>query len=153
MQRALAARPEALAGSIDVRLTSPPVDPGFLSPSSCSLGSIAAIFVSDGFEYGLIHSFCYGILTFSRGKLRSGSNLQRGINLDASSNQPFGIEMADNQLPKIMTVKEVSEYLRVHPSTVYKLVKNGGMPAFRVGSDWRFASEVIDRWLDKLSSR
>jgi excisionase family DNA binding protein len=57
----------------------------------------------------------------------------------------------NNQLPKIMTVKEVSEYLKVHPSTVYKLVKNGGMPAFRVGSDWRFASDVIDRWLDKLS--
>lgn len=46
----------------------------------------------------------------------------------------------------IMTVKEVSEYLRVHPSTVYKMLRTGGLPAFRIGTDWRFNAEEIDRW-------
>jgi len=49
-------------------------------------------------------------------------------------------------LPRVMTVKDLSEYLRVHPSTVYKLLRRGEVPAFRVGSDWRFNAEVIDRW-------
>jgi excisionase family DNA binding protein len=51
-----------------------------------------------------------------------------------------------NSLPRVMTVKELSEYLRVHPSTVYKLLRRGDLPGFRIGTDWRFNAEVIDRW-------
>ncbi len=46
----------------------------------------------------------------------------------------------------VMTVREVSDYLRVHPSTVYRLLKHNQIPAFRMGSDWRFNIESIDRW-------
>ena len=49
-------------------------------------------------------------------------------------------------LPRVMTVKELSEYLRVHPSTIYKLLRTKQLPAFRMGSDWRFNIEGIDRW-------
>jgi excisionase family DNA binding protein len=45
----------------------------------------------------------------------------------------------------IMTVRELSDYLRVHPTTVYRLLKGGKLPAFRVGSDWRFNVESIDQ--------
>jgi excisionase family DNA binding protein len=51
-----------------------------------------------------------------------------------------------------MTVGEVSEYLRVHRATIYKLLKRGGIPAFRIGTDWRFNSETIDRWLTEQAS-
>ncbi len=46
----------------------------------------------------------------------------------------------------ILTVEDVAEYLRVHPSTIYRLVKRKQLPAFKVGSDWRFNRESIDRW-------
>lgn len=46
-----------------------------------------------------------------------------------------------------MTVREVSEYLRVHPTTVYRLVKNGRLPGFKVGDRWRFQQAEIDSWL------
>ena len=46
-------------------------------------------------------------------------------------------------LPRVMTVKELSDYLRVHPSTVYKLLRRGELPGFRTGTDWRFNAEVI----------
>jgi excisionase family DNA binding protein len=49
-------------------------------------------------------------------------------------------------IPQVMTVREVADYLRVHQSTVYRLLKNGQLPGFRVGSDWRFNSEAIDQW-------
>jgi excisionase family DNA binding protein len=52
----------------------------------------------------------------------------------------------EHSLPRVMTVKELSEYLRVHPSTVYKLLRREELPAFRIGSDWRFNAELIDRW-------
>ena len=47
---------------------------------------------------------------------------------------------------KVLTVQEVSTYLRVHPSTIYRMLKKNLLPAFRVGSDWRFTIEAIDKW-------
>ena len=49
----------------------------------------------------------------------------------------------------IMNVKEVAEYLKIHPSTVYKLLRAGDLPAFRIGTDWRFNAEAMDRWCAK----
>jgi excisionase family DNA binding protein len=46
----------------------------------------------------------------------------------------------------VMTVREVAAYLHVHPSTIYKLLKRHQIPAFHVGSDWRFHIRVIDQW-------
>ena len=53
--------------------------------------------------------------------------------------------MADDQ--EVLTVKEVCELLRVHPSTVYKMVRQGKIPSFRIGSDWRFRRDRIVRWM------
>ena len=47
---------------------------------------------------------------------------------------------------KVMTVREVAAYLRVHPTTIYRLVRRNQIPAFHVGSDWRFNIEEIDSW-------
>jgi excisionase family DNA binding protein len=58
-----------------------------------------------------------------------------------------------NSLPRVMTVKDLSEYLRVHPSTVYKLLRRGELPAFRIGTDWRFNAEVIDRWCSERNMK
>jgi excisionase family DNA binding protein len=41
-------------------------------------------------------------------------------------------------LSRILTVREVSEYLRVHPTTIYRLLRLKQIPGFLVGSDWRF---------------
>lgn len=49
-------------------------------------------------------------------------------------------------MSSIMTLEEVAGYLRVHPSTVYRMVKNHSIPAFKIGSDWRFNRESIDIW-------
>ena len=46
----------------------------------------------------------------------------------------------------VLTVRDLSNYLRIHPSTVYRLLKTGQLPAFRVGSDSRFNVEEIDLW-------
>ena len=47
---------------------------------------------------------------------------------------------------KVLTVNELAEYLRVHRSTIYRLLKKGLLPGFKIGSDWRFNVEVIDQW-------
>ncbi|HLI78467.1 MAG TPA: helix-turn-helix domain-containing protein [Candidatus Binataceae bacterium] len=50
---------------------------------------------------------------------------------------------------RVLTVQEVSRYLRVHPSTIYRMLKKNQLPAFRVGSDWRFTVEAIDKWREE----
>ena len=58
----------------------------------------------------------------------------------------------DAVVQRVMTVQDVSAYLRVHPSTVYRLLKRNELPAFRVGSDWRFNVEAIDRWRSQMEA-
>jgi len=47
----------------------------------------------------------------------------------------------------ILTLKEVAEYMRVNTATIYRLVRTGKIPAFRVGNRWRFRKTSIDEWL------
>jgi excisionase family DNA binding protein len=47
---------------------------------------------------------------------------------------------------EILTLRQVAEYLKVHESTVYRLVYRGELPAFKVGYHWRFKLESIDCW-------
>ena len=47
----------------------------------------------------------------------------------------------------ILTMKDLCDLLQVHQSAVYKLVKKGKIPSFRIGSDWRFRGDHIERWV------
>jgi excisionase family DNA binding protein len=53
----------------------------------------------------------------------------------------------------VLTLKELCDLLRVHPSTVYKLLREGQIPSFRIGSEWRFRRDVILRWMSEKSER
>lgn len=52
--------------------------------------------------------------------------------------------MADDE---ILTVKELAEYLKIAEKTAYRFVSEGKIPAFKVGSAWRFRKAEIDRWI------
>jgi excisionase family DNA binding protein len=47
---------------------------------------------------------------------------------------------------RILTVYELSEYLRVDKTTIYRALREGKLPGFRVGSDWRFNLDAIEQW-------
>ncbi len=48
---------------------------------------------------------------------------------------------------EIMTLYQVTRYLNCHRSTVYRLVHQGELPAFRVGNDHRFLRADIMKWI------
>jgi excisionase family DNA binding protein len=48
---------------------------------------------------------------------------------------------------EILTVEEVADFLKVHASTIYKLLKRHETPAFRVGADWRCHAVQIEEWV------
>ena len=51
----------------------------------------------------------------------------------------------------LMTVPDIAEFLHLHVTTVYKLIRSGEIPAFRVGHDWRARPDAINAWLDERS--
>lgn len=49
---------------------------------------------------------------------------------------------------QILTLEEVSKYLKLHKATIYKLAMGGKIPASKVGKVWRFKRAKIEAWLD-----
>ena len=49
-------------------------------------------------------------------------------------------------LSETFTSEDVAEYLKIHPYTVRRLCREKKIPAFRVGGQWRFGKDDIDRW-------
>ncbi|MGB3716412.1 MAG: helix-turn-helix domain-containing protein [Candidatus Promineifilaceae bacterium] len=58
--------------------------------------------------------------------------------------------MADETADTVLTVPEVSEYLKLGESTVYRLAKEGKLPARKVGGVWRFSLKCLNDWLYKI---
>jgi len=56
------------------------------------------------------------------------------------------VSRRESRQKNVLAGRELAEHLSVHPSTIYRMLKDGTIPAFRLGSDWRFNLESIDKW-------
>jgi excisionase family DNA binding protein len=52
----------------------------------------------------------------------------------------------------LLTTEQVAEYLRIDKFTLYRLVTQKKIPAFKVGSQWRFERKLLEDWLKKNSN-
>jgi len=52
----------------------------------------------------------------------------------------------------LLTAVQVARYLKVDKFTVYRLVSQKKIPAFKVGNQWRFKRQMIDAWLLRNSN-
>lgn len=59
----------------------------------------------------------------------------------------------DEKPGDVLTIEELSAYLKIPKSTLYKLVREGKIPCQKIGRHWRFRKEAIDRWLDETRGR
>ena len=53
----------------------------------------------------------------------------------------------ENQAGDVLTIDELSAYLKIPKSSLYKLVRGGKVPCQKIGRHWRFHREAIDHWL------
>ncbi|MBU0999471.1 helix-turn-helix domain-containing protein [Patescibacteria group bacterium] len=44
------------------------------------------------------------------------------------------------------TVEEVAQALKLHPYTIRRLSREGRIPAFKFGGQWRFRKSEIEAW-------
>lgn len=54
-----------------------------------------------------------------------------------------------NTAKNLLTVKEVAEFLRINPITVYRMAQNNSIPALKINSSWRFRLDSIEKWLEE----
>lgn len=55
-------------------------------------------------------------------------------------------------MENLMNVDQVAEYMQVHRNTVLNFLKRDGMPAFKLGSVYRFRKSEIDAWIDSIQN-
>jgi len=53
--------------------------------------------------------------------------------------------------PEILTVKQLANYLQMNEHTIYRLAKSGKIPALKIGAEWRFKKNLIDKWIEEKS--
>ncbi len=59
-----------------------------------------------------------------------------------------------SQQPKdeLLTVAETCRYLKVTPRTLYRYIKGGDLPAFKLGKEWRFLRSELEEWIRRRTS-
>jgi len=51
-------------------------------------------------------------------------------------------------MSKMLKAKEAAEFLGVHVETLRRLARNGEIPSFKIGKDWRFNKDALERWME-----
>jgi excisionase family DNA binding protein len=54
---------------------------------------------------------------------------------------------------EVLTIRDVSAYLDLPLSTVYRLVGRGELPGLKMGRQWRFHKTALDEWLKRTPAR
>ncbi len=56
-------------------------------------------------------------------------------------------------LPSVLTLEEVSQYLRLPIETLVRQASQGKLPGRKIENEWRFLKVAIDDWLRSQGSR
>jgi excisionase family DNA binding protein len=59
---------------------------------------------------------------------------------------------ADPDLQAFLTTEQVLGYLKTTPRTIYRLIRDGELPAVRIGRQWRFRRADLDRWVERQAA-
>ncbi|MHB1347346.1 MAG: helix-turn-helix domain-containing protein [Candidatus Humimicrobiaceae bacterium] len=51
-------------------------------------------------------------------------------------------------MDKWLTLEQITEYLQMSTSSIYKMAQAGKIPSYKVCRQWRFKKEEIDRWVE-----
>jgi excisionase family DNA binding protein len=58
-----------------------------------------------------------------------------------------------DEMPDMMTIAEVAKYLKLHELTVRRLAREGELPAFKVGRQWRIKRDLLETWIADRSGK
>lgn len=58
-----------------------------------------------------------------------------------------------NDLPEIVTVTELAEFLKINAITIKREMKRGNLKGFKVGRPWRFTKAEVIAWLNNENKK
>jgi excisionase family DNA binding protein len=64
-----------------------------------------------------------------------------------------GVKTDMEGFSEIMTLEETAKYLKIGKSTLYKMAREGKIPAVKIANQWRFIKEDIDKWLQEIRNK
>jgi excisionase family DNA binding protein len=64
-----------------------------------------------------------------------------------------GVKTDMEGFSEIMTLEETAKYLKIGKSTLYKMAREGKIPAVKIANQWRFRKEDIDKWLQGIRDK
>jgi len=62
-------------------------------------------------------------------------------------------KQSELNMDKWLTLEQIAEYLQMSTSSIYKMAQAGKIPAYKVGRQWRFKKEEIDKWVEKQNPK
>jgi excisionase family DNA binding protein len=62
-------------------------------------------------------------------------------------------DLLGQELRGLFTIDELSAYLRIPKSSLYKLVHSGTIPSMKIGRHLRFSSAAIERFLEEAQKK
>ncbi len=57
----------------------------------------------------------------------------------------------NSEISEILTVKQLADYRKMDEHTIYRLAKEGEILAMKIGVEWRFKKNLIDKWIEEES--
>jgi len=73
----------------------------------------------------------------------------RNVGFSHWKSRAGSLQRRDLMPEQLLTLEQVAEYLNVDKFTVYRLLAEKELPAFKVGNQWRFKRKLIETWLLK----
>lgn len=52
-------------------------------------------------------------------------------------------------MEEVFTVEEVAKYLKVTPTTIYRMLEDGRLTGFKIGASWRIRESDITAYIER----
>ena len=59
-----------------------------------------------------------------------------------------GADRQSHGIETLLTSKEASEVLKIHPKVLERMARRGEVPALKVGKFWRYRATSLDAWIN-----
>lgn len=61
--------------------------------------------------------------------------------------------MNNEEKNEVLTAEEAAEYLKIGLPTLYRYLRAGKLPCFKMGNLWRCKKSLLDDWMEEQSTK
>ena len=97
-------------------------------------------------ESGIKHDVTACPLKGSRSEAWANSSMRSESS--PLSNRQLRLSGIPHAIEVLLTSKEASQVLKIHPKVLERMAKRGEVPALKVGRFWRYRATTLDAWIN-----